>query len=406
MTGLPGGRPPSPALVEELLARAAAAGHCAMRRDVLLSALAALDVAAPGDVLAAAERAGTVLVDEPVDGPDGSSPGPPALVAPAALASAEDAVAEGVERLLLTAEARPGDDELTGAGVVVLGGCCAQARRPVQEKLLVAARAAGRGPAVVPARSLSEGGPGGDEGPGLVVVEEAQLLDVTTAAALLDGLPDGATLVLAGDPEALPGPGPGDVLVDLVASGVVREVRARCPAGAASTAPPRVASAHELAHAVRAGVLPPVDSPDRALVAVPARGDAECVHRAVQLVTVSVPRAFGLAPEQVAVLTPLRTGDAGADALAAALAAAGVSPPVQAVPEALGRCFEAVVAVLPASAAGVLSRPLVQALASAATRHLSVVSAAGEALPAAVAGVTRRRRTTRLPALVSPLRAR
>jgi len=49
----------------------------------------------------------------------------------------------------------------------------------------------------------------------------------------------------------------------------------------------------------------------------------------------------------------------------------------------------------------VLNRPLVYSAAMLAVRHLSVVTAAGEALPRAVVGGGARRRWTRLPSLLA-----
>ena len=58
-------------------------------------------------------------------------------------------------------------------------------------------------------------------------------------------------------------------------------------------------------------------------------------------------------------------------------------------------------AVLPPEACGILSRPVVYALFSRATTHLSVVHAAGPTLARAVRTVTARPRRTRLPELLS-----
>jgi exodeoxyribonuclease V alpha subunit len=76
-----------------------------------------------------------------------------------------------------------------------------------------------------------------------------------------------------------------------------------------------------LAAAVRAGELPPVDDPTGEVVIVPARGSADAAHRVVQLVTDSIPRALGIPPEQVQVVTPVHRGPAGTIELNRALKA-------------------------------------------------------------------------------------
>ena len=70
-----------------------------------------------------------------------------------------------------------------------------------------------------------------------------------------------------------------------------------------------------------AGELPAVDSPDREVVIVPARGSADCAHRVVQLMTDSIPRALGIEPDQIQVVTPVHRGPAGTIELNAALKA-------------------------------------------------------------------------------------
>jgi exodeoxyribonuclease V alpha subunit len=150
----------------------------------------------------------------------------------------------------------------------------------------------------------------------LVVVDEASMLDVELAAALLRACADGTHLMLVGDAAQLPSIGPGQVLADVIDSGAVPVVELqrlyRQDAGGAIA---------RLAIAVRAGALPPVDSPDREVVVVPARGSAECARRVVQLVTDSIPRALGIEPGQIQVVTPVHRGPAGTLALNAALKA-------------------------------------------------------------------------------------
>ena len=150
----------------------------------------------------------------------------------------------------------------------------------------------------------------------LVVVDEASMLDVELAAALLRACADGTHLMLVGDSAQLPSIGPGQVLADVIDSSVVPVVELRRlyrqDAGGAIA---------RLATAVRGGQLPAVDAADREVVVVPARGSAECAHRVVQLVTDSIPRALSIDPGQIQVVTPVHRGPAGTIALNAALKA-------------------------------------------------------------------------------------
>ncbi len=150
----------------------------------------------------------------------------------------------------------------------------------------------------------------------LVVVDEASMLDVELAAALLRACADGTHLMFVGDSAQLPSIGPGQVLADLIASAAVPVVELatlyRQDAGGAIA---------RLATAVRSGELPAVDSSDREVVVVPARGSADCAHRVVQLMTDSIPRALGIEADQIQVVTPVHRGPAGTIELNAALKA-------------------------------------------------------------------------------------
>ncbi|MDQ6656801.1 MAG: AAA family ATPase [Actinomycetota bacterium] len=149
----------------------------------------------------------------------------------------------------------------------------------------------------------------------LVVVDEASMLDVELAAALISALPAKAHLVIVGDPAQLPSIGPGRVLGDLVDCAL--EHPELIPVTELST----LYRQHEggaiarLATAVRGGELPQVDDPDREVVVVPARNSAEGAHRVVQLVTDSIPRVFEVSGAELQVVTPVHRGPAGTQAL-------------------------------------------------------------------------------------------
>jgi exodeoxyribonuclease V alpha subunit len=150
----------------------------------------------------------------------------------------------------------------------------------------------------------------------LVVVDEASMLDVELAASLLGACADGTHLMIVGDSAQLPSIGPGQVLADIITARTVPVVELRTlyrqDAGGAIA---------RLATAVRGGELPVIDSPDREVVIVPARGSADCAHRVVQLMTDSIPRALGIDTGQIQVVTPVHKGPAGTIELNIALKA-------------------------------------------------------------------------------------
>lgn len=160
----------------------------------------------------------------------------------------------------------------------------------------------------------------GAEGPGrdrdgaldldLLVVLDAPQLDVETAALVSESLPDGARLVLAGDPAVLWSAGPGRVFADLLAARACPQVASRRP---------DPGPLGELVSGVGIGELNQVEAPGKEVVIVPVRDAGEAVHRTVQLVADSVPRAIGIPAEETQVITPGHGGAAGTRALNTAL---------------------------------------------------------------------------------------
>src|SRR6185369_15501884 len=215
------------------------------------------------------------------------------------------------------------------------------------------------------------------DGADVAVVADVHRLSLEDVAAALQSVPDGRRVVVAGDDAVLPAAAPGAVLHDLVTWGrlPVHDLRDD-PAGADALG--------RLPAALRQGELPEPDAEDRSVVVVPCVSDEDVVRRAVQVVRDSVPRVFGVAPSDVLVVAPLRRGAAGASALDVALAKAAPGVRVATVHDAAAA----------AQASGALTRPMLATCATLAERHLSVVTAAGDALPRAVRdGVSRPRRT-------------
>lgn len=347
------------AIVGLTLRTATRDGHTVLPADLVVAALRAEGITDPASAIVAAVESGDVLEHEPPvgkggDDGDADEEPDPALraLSLARFGMAEEAVAENVARLAATAKriadpasvrsvAKGLDDaqkqavaQVLGAGVSLLTGGPGTGKsrtvaavvtllRTKGTEVALAAptgRAAKRleeltdHPAVTVHRLLGAQGTSGgfarnEEWPldaDVVVVDEASMLDVELTAALLEACSDGTHLLLVGDPAQLPSIGPGHVLGDLIDSGVVpvtelTTLYRQAEGGAIA----------RLATGVRAGELPPVDSPDREVVIVPATGSAEAARRVVQLVTDSIPRALGIEPGAVQVVTPVHRGPAG-----------------------------------------------------------------------------------------------
>jgi hypothetical protein len=509
----PGDERRSQALTGWLLERAALEGHTALESSALRAALAKVSVPDPDEALRAAIAGGGALVfQDALEAPAGARPAAPAasddedaenaeqpvrvLLGLDRYALAEESLADGFARLITTfADVRkdapdaPGWEAAAGAapspsaaelirtvaahGLVAHSG--GEAARAEPAALVAAATSMGLR---VCAAAHSEGGRrrlaaevgadaavtvagllSGGEGPGrdedgalaldLIAVLDAPQLDVEAAAMLVESLPDGARLVLSGDPGVLWSAGPGRVFADLLAA-------RRCPQVVSRTPDPGPIG--ELVSGIGIGELNQVEAPGKEVVIVPARDAGEAVHRTVQLVADSVPRAIGVPPEQTQVITPGHGGAAGTRALNAALKDrlnpgpgrfAGFDPgdrvaytpaPGRAVPgtvvsadaeglrldcagapvvvpreqvgdlvrhgwaltahQAAGMRWPAAVVVLPGDAAAGLTRAWVYTAFSRGERHLSVVHGVEAALPRAVAEIPFKDRTTRLRTLL------
>jgi len=234
-----------------------------------------------------------------------------------------------------------------------------------------------------------------DTSAGAVVVDTAHRLGLADAAELLARLTatgGAARLVLVGDPAMPYAAGPGRVLADLVDSAVVPVEEAKVQDDGQLVS---------LVRSLRAGDLPAVDPTQREVVVTPASDAQQAVRRAVQLVTSSVPRVFGVPAAGTLVLAPRPDGRAGAGALRAALDEAGAPDVVVATTaEAAHSSADAVVLVLAAESAGSLHRDMLVGAATGAGRHLSVVHQAGPALAEAVTRRPHPPRLTRLAALL------
>ncbi|MGV9520119.1 helix-hairpin-helix domain-containing protein [Streptomyces griseus] len=506
------------ALVGWLLERAALQGHTALDAGAVRAALAERAVGDPDAAVRNAVEEGVALVfqegddlepddAEAADGEgdeegsaDGSGLAEDADREPAQVllgldryALAEESLADGLARLVNACEKAadwaeaaaaapsPSAAELirttAAAGLVAHSG--GEAARAEPAALIAAARslglralgathsedgrrrlaaAVGDPDTAVTLAGLLSGaqGPGRDEDGALaldlLVVLDAPQLDVENGAVLVEALADGARLVLSGDPGVLGSAGAGRVFADVLAARACPQVVSRTP---------DPGPIGELVSGIGIGELHQVDAPGKEVVIVPVRDAGEAVHRTVQLVADSVPRAFSIPAEETQVITVGHGGAAGTRALNEALKQrlnpgpgrfGGFDPgdrvvhvpaPGRAVPgvvrsadaeglrldcggvpvvvpqervkssvrhgwalsahQAAGMRWPAAVVVLPGDAAQGLSRPWVYTAFGRGERHLSVVHGVDQALPHAVAHIPAQERTTRLRPLLEAL---
>jgi exodeoxyribonuclease V alpha subunit len=156
--------------------------------------------------------------------------------------------------------------------------------------------------------SPDSGFAGPAELPDMVVIDEASMLDVPLAARVMAAVPAYARLLLVGDVDQLPAIGPGNVLADLIASPRVNVFRL-----ATIHRQARGSGVPYLAAQIRAGERhPSYDGTSTRFVAT-ASADATAAW------VVEAVRKRRDQSDEIQVLTPMRRGPAGTEALNRAL---------------------------------------------------------------------------------------
>lgn len=142
----------------------------------------------------------------------------------------------------------------------------------------------------------------------LIVIDEASMLDLRLAHDLLQAIPPYACVLFVGDIDQLPSVGPGSVLGDLIASGVVPVVRL--------TIVHRQAAESWIvraAHAINEGREPASAPPQSGdFYIVEADEPNSVVDKIVHMVSDRIPARFGFHPlRDIQVLCPMNRTDVG-----------------------------------------------------------------------------------------------
>ena len=154
----------------------------------------------------------------------------------------------------------------------------------------------------------------------LLVIDETSMVDVLLMHAVLKALPSTAALFVVGDVDQLPSVGPGQILADLIGSGVIPVVRL--------TEVFRQAAQSRIivsAHRINQGLMPDLGKPEEGsdFYFVQADEPETAVTRIVELVKTRIPRRFRLdSIRDIQVLCPINRGGVGARSLNIALQAA------------------------------------------------------------------------------------
>ena len=148
----------------------------------------------------------------------------------------------------------------------------------------------------------------------VVIVDEASMIDVPLAAALVSALPTAARLVIVGDADQLPSVGPGAFLRDVIASGTIVSVRLDeifRQAGESRI----VQNAHRILHGEMPESAPPDDERSDFFL-VQSSDPSKAADTLLRVVLERIPERFRFVPgRDIQVLTPMHRGPVGTIAL-------------------------------------------------------------------------------------------
>ena len=141
-----------------------------------------------------------------------------------------------------------------------------------------------------------------------VIVDELSMVDVTVFAALLDALPLHCRLIMVGDKDQLPPVGAGNVLKDLIESGIINVITLDKIFRQAMQS--RIVTN---AHRVVRGEMPVLDnSADSDFFLLKEDNRYNAPKKVLSLVTTRIPASYGFNPmSDIQVLCPSRVGETG-----------------------------------------------------------------------------------------------
>ncbi len=149
----------------------------------------------------------------------------------------------------------------------------------------------------------------------VLIVDECSMIDIILMNSLLKAIPSGMRLILVGDIDQLPSVGAGNVLRDIIDSGVIPVVRLTRIFRQAQTS--RIIMN---AHRINEGKMPDISNGSNTDFFFMEQEDPEqAVALITQLVTHKLSRYYQTPPTQIQVLTPMQRGVVGAANLNLAL---------------------------------------------------------------------------------------
>lgn len=140
-----------------------------------------------------------------------------------------------------------------------------------------------------------------------VIVDELSMVDIHIFAALLDALPLNCRLIMVGDSDQLPPVGSGNVLQDIISSGLIPTV-ALTEVFRQSLESLIVTNAHKIVK----GEYPELSVKDKDFFYMQRNNMYTCAETVVELCTRRLPNAYGYDPfEDIQIICPSKMGETG-----------------------------------------------------------------------------------------------
>ena len=142
----------------------------------------------------------------------------------------------------------------------------------------------------------------------VVILDEVSMVDLFLFQALLRALPPEAHLILVGDPNQLPSVGPGQILGDILKSGLFKAVQL--------TTIFRQDEESNIvlsAHRIRSGEPFPLTNKNEDFVFLQRDNVRDIRENILTMITKVMPRHFSVKPEEIQVLTPVKKGALGTE---------------------------------------------------------------------------------------------
>jgi len=145
----------------------------------------------------------------------------------------------------------------------------------------------------------------------VIIVDEVSMVDAILMGALISSVKYGARVILVGDSDQLPSVGAGNVLSDIIESGVVSVTRLDTVFRQAEESMIVVN-----AHRINTGEYPILNAKDKDFFFVEAEDTEQIAQKVIDLVSRRLPVAYGIdAFSDIQVITPMKKTTAGVFAL-------------------------------------------------------------------------------------------